>query len=61
MLNYLATTTGPTLDVSGITDTVTAQGVIDIIETVFPIVAIAILTGICFYVVRWAVRLFRGI
>lgn len=61
MLNYLATTTGPSLDVSGITDTVTAQGVIDIIETVFPIVAIAILTGICFYVVRWAVRLFRGI
>lgn len=61
MLNYLATATGPSLDVSGITDTVTAQGVIDIIETVFPIVAIAILTGICFYVVRWAVRLFRGI
>lgn len=60
-LLVLGTASGPTLDVSGITSTVTAQGVIDIIETVFPIVAIAILTGICFYVVKWAIRLFRGI
>lgn len=60
MLSYLATT-APTLDVSGITGTVTAQAVIDIIETVFPIVAIAILTGIVFYVIRWSIRLFRGI
>lgn len=54
-------TSAPTLDVSGITSTVTTQGVIDLIETVFPIVAIAILTGIVFYVVKWAIRLFRGI
>lgn len=60
MLNYLATT-APTLDVSGLTSTVTAQAIIDIIETVFPIVAVAILTGVVFYVVRWAIRLFRGI
>lgn len=61
MLNYLATAAAPSLDVSGITDTVTAQAVINIIQTVFPIVAIAILTGVVFYVVRWAIRLFRGI
>ena len=60
-LLMLATSTGPTLDVSGITSTVSAQGVIDIIETVFPIVAIAILTGVVFYVIRWAVSLFLGI
>lgn len=54
-------TSAPTLDVSGITNTVTTQGVIDLIETVFPIVAIAILTGIVFYVVKWSIRLFRGI
>lgn len=54
-------TSAPTLDVSGITSTVTTQGVIDLIETVFPIVAVAILTGIVFYVVKWAIRLFRGI
>lgn len=60
-LLVLGTSTAPTLDVSGITSTVTAQAVIDIIETVFPIVAIAILTGVVFYVVRWAIRLFRGI
>lgn len=54
-------TSAPSLDVSGITDSVTTQGVIDLIETVFPIVAVAILTGIVFYVVKWAIRLFRGI
>lgn len=60
-LMMFATSTAPTLDVQGLTDTVTAQGVIDIIETVFPIVAIAILTGVVFYVIRWSVSLFRGI
>lgn len=54
-------TSAPTLDVSGITTTVSTQAVIDLIETVFPIVAVAILTGIVFYVVKWAIRLFRGI
>lgn len=54
-------TSAPTLDVSGITDTVTTQSVINLIQTVFPIVAVAILTGIVFYVVKWAIRLFRGI
>lgn len=60
-LLMLATASAPTLDVSGITDTVSAQGVINIIQTVFPIVAIAILCGVVFYVIRWAISLFRGI
>ena len=59
-LQYLASST-PSLDVSGITNTVTTSAVYDLIEAVFPIIATAILVGIVFYVVRWAVRLFRGI
>lgn len=59
-LMYLGTS-APTLDVSGITSTVSVNAVLDIIQCVFPIVAIAILTGIVFYVCKWAIRLFRGI
>lgn len=61
MLPYMLATSTPTLDVSGITDVVTTSAVYDLIEAVFPIIATAILVGIVFYVVRWAVRLFRGI
>lgn len=58
---YLATGSSATLDVSGITDTVTTSAVFDLIEAVLPIIAVAILVGIVFYVIRWAIRLFRGI
>lgn len=61
MLPYILATSAPTLDVSGITNTVTTSAVFDLIEAVFPIIATAILVGIVFYVIRWAVRLFRGI
>ena len=54
-------TAAPQLDVSGITNTVTTATVFDLIEAVLPIIAVAILVGITFYVIRWAVRLFRGI
>lgn len=60
MLPLLADST-PALDVTGITSTVTTSAVFGLIEAVLPIVAIAILVGIVFYTVRWAVRLFRGI
>lgn len=53
--------TTPALDVSGITNTVTTAAIFDLIEAVLPIIAVAILVGIVFYVIRWAVRLFRGI
>lgn len=49
------------LDVSGITNVVTTGAVFDLIEAVLPIVAVAILVGIVFYVIRWAIRLFRGV
>lgn len=51
----------PALDVTGITSTVTTTAIFGLIEAVLPIVAVAILVGVVFYTVRWAVRLFRGI
>ncbi len=32
-----------------------------VIESVLPIVATAVLVGFLFYVIRWAISLFRGI
>lgn len=51
----------PALDVTGITNTVTVAAVTEIFETIFPLVGVAILIGIVFYVVRYAIRLFRGV
>jgi len=33
----------------------------DVIEAVLPIVGVAVLVGFLFYVIRWAIGLFRGI
>ena len=33
----------------------------DVIESVLPIVGVAVLVGFLFYTVRWAISLFRGI
>lgn len=60
MLNYFAEAT-PALDVSGITSTVTTTAIFSLIQAVLPIVAVAILVGIVFYVIRWSIGLFRGI
>lgn len=60
-LGVFGTSSAAALDVSGITDTVTTAAVFDLIEAVLPIIAVAILVGIVFYCIRWAVRLFRGI
>lgn len=57
---YFGSTT-PSLDVSGITDTVTTTAIFGLIQAVLPIVAVAILVGVVFYVIRWSIGLFRGI
>lgn len=49
------------LNVSGLTDTLTLNAFQGVIESVLGIVAIATLVGFLFYVVRWAIGLFRGI
>lgn len=60
MLNYFGTT-APTLDVQGLTDNVTLQGIFNVIQPLLPIVATAILVGVVFYTLRWAIGMFRGI
>lgn len=50
-----------TLDVSNLTTTLTTSAFADVIQTVLPIVAVAVLVGFLFYTVRWAIGLFRGI
>lgn len=53
--------TASAVDVSGLTTTLTLAAFQGVIESLLPIVAIAVLVGFLFYVVRWAIGLFRGI
>ena len=63
MLNTFAQTppTPPAMNISGLSDTLTLAKFQGVIEAVLPIVAVAVLVGFLFYVVRWAIGLFRGI
>ena len=60
MLNLFATAASSP-DMQGLTNVVTTSAIYDIIETVLPIIGTAILVGCVFYVIRWAVSLFRGV
>lgn len=51
----------PLLDVTSLTSTLTTATFADVIASLLPIVAVAVLVGFLFYVVRWAISLFRGI
>ena len=51
----------PLLDVTSLTSTLTTATFADVIASLLPIVAVAVLVGFLFYVVRWAIGLFRGI
>lgn len=53
--------TTPLLDVTPLTSTLTTATFADVISALLPIVAVAVLVGFLFYVVRWAIGLFRGI
>lgn len=53
--------TTPLLDVTSLTSTLTTATFADVISALLPIVAVAVLVGFLFYVVRWAIGLFRGI
>lgn len=48
-------------DVSSLTTALTIDAFGNVIETLLPIVAVAVLVGFLFYVTRWAIGLFRGI
>ena len=51
----------PILDTTGLTSTLTTATFADVIANVLPIVAVAVLVGFLFYVIRWSIRLFRGV
>lgn len=53
--------TGGGMDVSSLTSALSLTAFTDVIEMVLPIVGVAVLVGFVFYVVRWAIGLFRGI
>jgi len=52
-------TTG--IDFTTLTSALTVNAFGDIISPVLPIVGVAILVGFLFYVVRWAIGLFRSV
>lgn len=49
------------LDVTPLTSTLTTATFANVISSVLPIIAVAVLVGFLFYVIRWAIGLFRGI
>lgn len=51
----------PALDISGLTNILTIANFQSVITSVLGIVGLAVITGFIFYVVRWAIGLFRGI
>ena len=54
-------TATPIIDMSGLENNLSLTQFGDVIESILPLVAIAILVGFVFYVVRFAIGLFRGV
>lgn len=49
------------MDFTALTSALTVTAFSAVIEDVLPIIGVAVLVGFLFYVVRWAIGLFRGI
>lgn len=49
------------MDISVLTTALSLTAFTDVVESVLPIVGVAVLVGFMFYVIRWAIGLFRGI
>lgn len=49
------------IDTSALTTQLTIAKFAEVIQGLLPIVAVAVLVGFLFYVIRWAIGLFRGI
>lgn len=49
------------MDWSGLTTALSLSSFESVIQSALPIVGVAVLCGFLFYVVRWAIGLFRGI
>lgn len=51
----------PLLDFTTLTTALALSNFAGVIQAVLPLVGIAVLVGFLFYVIRWAIGLFRGI
>lgn len=49
------------IDFTALTTALSLTAFADVIESALPLVGVAVLIGFLFYVVRWAIGLFRGI
>jgi len=49
------------MDYTVLTTALSLTAFSDVIEAVLPLVGVAVLVGFMFYVIRWAIGLFRGI
>lgn len=49
------------IDTSGLTSALALENFAEVIQGLLPVVAVAVLVGFLFYVIRWAIGLFRGI
>jgi len=49
------------MDYTTLTTALTVSAFGDVVEPLLPVVGVAILVGFMFYVIRWAIGLFRGI
>ena len=52
---------GALIDTSALETTLTVEKFAEVIQGLLPLVAVAVLVGFLFYVVRWGIGLFRGI
>ena len=60
-MNILGAESTALIDTSTLNSALTTSAFAGVIENVLPIVGTAVLVGFLFYVVRWAIGLFRGI
>lgn len=49
------------IDMTALISQLTVATFGEVIESVLPLVAVAVLVGFLFYVIRWGIGLFRGI
>lgn len=49
------------LDLTALTSTLSLDAFTGVVQTVLPLIGVAVLVGFMFYVIRWAIGLFRGV
>lgn len=49
------------MDLTVLTTALSLTAFQDVIESVMPLIGVAVMVGFLFYVIRWAIGLFRGI